>query len=63
MSAMGAANDLDAMGIAGPGMDEVTEIWRDGGVRPAVRFRDRPFAEHRTYWDAYQASRASTATH
>jgi enoyl-CoA hydratase len=55
---MAAANDLDAMGIAGPGMDEFTEIWREGGVRPAARFRDKPFSEHRTYWEAYQASRA-----
>ena len=54
---MAAANDLDAMGIAGPGMDEFTEVWREDGVRPAVRRRDRPFSEHRTYWEAYQAQR------
>ena len=54
---MAAANDLDAMGIAGPGMDRFTEVWRDGGVRPAVRDRDRPFTDHRTYWEAYQAQR------
>ncbi len=54
---MAAANDLDAMGIAGPAMDGFTEVWREGGVRPAVRMRDKPFNEHRTYWDAYQAHR------
>jgi enoyl-CoA hydratase len=57
VAAMGAANDLDAMGIAGPGMDRFTEIWREGGVRPAVRDRDAKFNEHRTYWEAYQASK------
>lgn len=57
VAAMAAANDLDAMGIAGPGMDEFTAIWREGGVRPAVRFRDKEFSEHRSYWQAYQASR------
>ena len=56
-SAMAAANDLDAMGIAGPAMDDFTELWREGGVQPAVRARDKAFTEHRTYWDAYQASR------
>lgn len=58
---MAAANDLDAMGIAGPGMDEFTEIWREEGLRRAVRVRDAPFNEHRTYWDAYQASRGGTS--
>ena len=57
-SGMAAANDLDAMGIAGPGMDEFTKVWREGGVRPAVRMRDKPFGAHRTYWEAYQASKA-----
>lgn len=57
VAAMAAANDLDAMGIAGPGMDDFTAVWREGGVRPAVRMRDKPFNAHRTYWDAYQAGR------
>jgi enoyl-CoA hydratase len=57
VAAMAAANDLDAMGIAGPGMDDFNAIWREGGVRPAVRARDKPFSEHRTYWEAYQAQR------
>jgi enoyl-CoA hydratase len=57
---MAAANDLDAMGIAGPGMDRFTEVWREGGVRPAVRDRDKPFMAHRTYWEAYQDSRRRT---
>jgi enoyl-CoA hydratase len=56
-AAMAAANDLDAMGIASPSMDDFNKIWRQGGVRPAVRARDLPFTEHRTYWDAYQASK------
>ena len=55
-----AANDLDAMGIAGPGMEQFTELWREGGVGRAVAFRDGPFREHRTYWEAYQASKNST---
>ena len=50
---MAAANDLDAMGIAGPGMDRFTEVWREGGVRPAVRDRDKPFMAHRTYWESW----------
>jgi enoyl-CoA hydratase len=54
---MAAANDLDAMGIAGPGMDEFTKVWREGGVRPAVRMRDAPFKPHRTYLEAYAAKR------
>ena len=53
-----AANDLDAMGIAGPGMDEFTREWRKGGVRPAVQLRDAPFKPHRTYWEAYEADKA-----
>lgn len=57
-AAMAAANDLDAMGIAGPGMDDFTKIWREGGVRPAVRARDKVFNDHRTYWEAYQASKS-----
>ncbi|GAC1312974.1 MAG: crotonase/enoyl-CoA hydratase family protein [Acidimicrobiales bacterium] len=56
---MAAANDLDAMGIAGPAMDRFTSIWREGGVRPAVRDRDAAFMEHRSYWQAYEASRDS----
>ncbi len=59
---MAAANDLDAMGIAGPGMDEFTQIWREGGVRPAVRMRDREFKDHRSYWEAYQASRSTSTS-
>lgn len=57
VAAMAAANDLDAMGIASPSMDRFTEVWREGGVRPAVRERDKEFTRHRTYWDAYQASK------
>jgi enoyl-CoA hydratase len=56
-AAMAAANDLDAMGIASPSMDGFNEIWRQGGVRPAVRARDKAFTEHRTYWEAYQAQK------
>ncbi len=56
-AAMAAANDLDALGISSPSMDDFTKVWREGGVRPAVRARDKPFSEHRTYWEAYLASR------
>lgn len=52
-----AANDLDAMGIAGPGMDAFNEKWREGGVRPAVQLRDAPFKPHRTYLEAYEATK------
>jgi enoyl-CoA hydratase len=58
-SGMAAANDLDAMGIAGPGMDRFTELWREGGVKPAVLDRDKEFKDYRTYWEAYEASRKS----
>jgi len=57
-SAMAAANDLDAMGIAGPAMDEFTELWREGGVKPAVQRRDSAFSTHRSYLEAYEASKA-----
>lgn len=60
VAAMAAANDLDALGISSPSMDDFTKVWREGGVRPAVRARDKPFSEHRTYWDAYQASKGKT---
>ena len=56
-AAMAAANDLDAMGIAGPGMDRFNAVWKEGGVRPAVRDRDAPFKPHRSYWQAYEASK------
>jgi enoyl-CoA hydratase len=56
-----AANDLDAMGIAGPGMQEFTDLWREGGVGRAVAHRDGPFRAHRTYWDAYLASKNTTS--
>jgi len=45
------------MGIAGPGMDRFNEVWKEGGVRPAVRDRDAPFKPHRSYWQAYEASK------
>ena len=59
-AAMAAANDLDAMGIAGPGMDRFNEVWKEGGVRPAVRDRDAPFKPHRSYWQAYEASKEAS---
>ncbi len=62
VAAMAAANDLDAMGIASPSMDRFTELWRQGGVQPAVRDRDAAFVEHRTYWEEYQASSGSDTT-
>ena len=54
---MAAANDLDAMGIAGPSMADFARIQRAEGIRAAVLDRDAPFLEHRTYWEAYQAAK------
>ena len=54
-SAIAAANDADAMAIAGPAMQDFERIQRASGVRAAVEDRDAPFKEHRTYWEAYQA--------
>ena len=56
---MAAANDLDAMGIAGPSMADFARIQRAEGIRAAVLDRDAPFLEHRTYWEAYQAGKNS----
>ena len=56
-SAIAAANDLDAMGIAGPSCAEFGKVQEAQGVRAAVEARDAPF-KHRTFLDAYQASRA-----
>lgn len=57
-SAIAAANDADAMAIAGPAMADFARIQKEKGVRAAVEDRDAPFAEHRTYWEAYQASKS-----
>lgn len=56
-AAIAAANDADAMAIAGPAMADFERIQRAEGVRKAVEDRDAPFAAHRTYWEAYQASK------
>ena len=58
-SAIAAANDADAMAIAGPAMADFERIQRADGVRAAVEDRDEPFSHHRTYWEAYQAGRAA----
>lgn len=57
-SAIAAANDADAMAIAGPAMADFKRIQDAKGVRAAVEDRDEPFSHHRTYWEAYLASRA-----
>ncbi|GAA2011170.1 enoyl-CoA hydratase-related protein [Nocardioides kribbensis] len=56
-SAIAAANDADAMAIAGPAMADFKRFQDAHGVRAAVEDRDEPFSHHRTYWEAYQASR------
>lgn len=56
-SAIAAANDADAMAIAGPAMADFERIQKEKGVRAAVEDRDEPFSHHRTYWEAYQASK------
>ena len=48
----------DAMAIAGPAMADFTRIQKADGVRAAVEDRDASFLTYRTYWDAYQASKA-----
>ena len=57
MAAMAAANDLDAMDLAGPTMAEFARRIGSDGLRAALEWRDGPFRAHRTYWDAYLASR------
>lgn len=61
-AAMAAANDADAMAIAGPAMADFERIQRAKGVRAAVEDRDAPFAQHRTYWEAYQAQKSAQAS-
>lgn len=56
-TAIAAANDADAMAIAGPAMQDFQRVQRAKGVRAAVEDRDEPFSHHRTYWEAYQASK------
>ncbi len=56
-SAIAAANDADAMAIAGPAMADFERIQKEKGVRAAVEDRDEPFSHHRTYWEAYQAAK------
>ena len=60
-SAIAAANDADAMAIAGPAMADFKRIQDEHGVRAAVEDRDRPFSQHRTYWEAYEAGKAAGA--
>ena len=61
-SAIAAANDADAMAIAGPAMADFKKLQDAHGVRAAVEDRDEPFSHHRTYWEAYQASKQLTAS-
>jgi len=56
-SAIAAANDADAMAIAGPAMADFKRIQQEKGVRAAVEDRDEPFSHHRTYWEAYLAAK------
>lgn len=56
-AAIAAANDADAMAIAGPAMADFKRIQQERGVRAAVEDRDEPFSHHRTYWEAYLASK------
>lgn len=53
-SAIAAANDLDAMGIAGPGSAEFGRIQDKDGTRAAVEERDAPY-EYRNFWEEYKA--------
>ncbi|GAB2932035.1 crotonase/enoyl-CoA hydratase family protein [Rhodococcus aerolatus] len=59
-SAIAAANDADAMAIAGPAMADFKKIQDERGVRAAVEDRDEPFSHHRTYWEAYLATRSGS---
>ncbi len=58
-SAIAAANDLDAMGIAGPGSAEFGRVQYESGTRAAVEARDAPF-EYRNFWEEYRASRGKS---
>jgi len=53
-----AAADLDAMDLAGPAMHEFSRRARTDGLRAALDWRDGPFRAHRTYWEAFKASRS-----
>ena len=50
------------MAIAGPAMADFKKLQDAHGVRAAVEDRDEPFSHHRTYWEAYQASKQSTVS-
>jgi enoyl-CoA hydratase len=60
-AAIAAANDADAMAIAGPAMADFARIQKASGVRAAVEDRDAPFLQHRTYWDAYLAAKGNAS--
>jgi enoyl-CoA hydratase len=58
MAGMASANDLDAIDYSGPTMAEFGRRIAEEGFQRALAWRDGPFREHRTYWEAYQASKA-----
>jgi enoyl-CoA hydratase len=55
MAGMASANDLDAIDFTGPTMAEFGRRIAEDGFKSALKWRDGPFREHRTYWEAYQA--------
>jgi enoyl-CoA hydratase len=55
MAGMASANDLDAIDFTGPTMAEFGRRIADDGFKSALEWRDGPFREHRTYWEAYKA--------
>jgi enoyl-CoA hydratase len=58
MAGMASANDLDAIDFTGPTMAEFGRRIAEDGFKSALEWRDGPFREHRTYWEAYQARAA-----
>lgn len=59
-AALSAAADLDAIGLGGPSNGLFRDVARRDGLKAAFAYRDGPFQEHRTYWEAFQANRAQT---
>ena len=57
-AAMAGANDLDAMGVTGNTMSEFGRRLEQDGLASALQWRDGPFREHRTYWQAYEATKS-----
>jgi enoyl-CoA hydratase len=56
MAGMASANDLDPIDLTGPTMAEFGRRIAQDRFKQALEWRDGPFREHWTCWEAYQAS-------